>query len=111
MFLVFCRRGICLIVDFHNHFYPKAYIDELKRVKGYASFSKDEKGRLLIQYAGDYNIVVGPHVNLGDRIKAMNKHEIDLQGAYSNDAQRGARGSDERYKISSSGERWFRRDS
>jgi aminocarboxymuconate-semialdehyde decarboxylase len=68
-----------MIVDFHNHFYPRAYIDELKRVKGYASFSKDEKGRLLIQYAGDYNIVVGPHVNIEDRVKAMNKYEIDLQ--------------------------------
>jgi aminocarboxymuconate-semialdehyde decarboxylase len=68
-----------LIIDFHNHFYPKAYIDELKRVKGYASVSKDEKGRLLIQYTGDYNIVVGPHINLKDRIKAMQKYEIDLQ--------------------------------
>jgi aminocarboxymuconate-semialdehyde decarboxylase len=68
-----------LIVDFHNHFYPKAYIDELKRAKGYASVSKDEKGRLLIQYTGDYNIIVGPHINLKDRIKAMEKYEIDLQ--------------------------------
>jgi len=68
-----------LIVDFHNHFYPKAYIDELKRAKGYASVSKDEKGRLLIQYTGDYNIIVGPHINLEDRIKAMDKYGIDLQ--------------------------------
>jgi aminocarboxymuconate-semialdehyde decarboxylase len=68
-----------LIVDFHNHFYPKAYIEELKSGKGYASVLKDEKGRLLIEYAGDYNVVVGPHINLEDRIKAMQKHEIDLQ--------------------------------
>jgi len=68
-----------LIVDFHNHFYPKAYIDELKREKGYASVFKDEKGRLLIQYTGDYNIIVGPHINLQDRIKAMDKYKIDLQ--------------------------------
>ena len=68
-----------MIIDFHNHFYPKAYIDELKREKGYASVSKDEKGRLLIQYTGDYNIIVGPHVNLEDRIKAMNNNGIDLQ--------------------------------
>jgi aminocarboxymuconate-semialdehyde decarboxylase len=51
----------------------------LKKVKGYASVSKDEKGRLLLQYTGDYNIVVGPHINLEDRIKAMQKYEIDLQ--------------------------------
>ena len=68
-----------MIIDFHNHFYPKAYIDELKRVKGYASVSKDEEGRFRIQYAGDYNIIVGPHLNLEDRIKAMQKYGIDLQ--------------------------------
>jgi len=30
-----------LIIDFHNHFYPGAYVDELKREKGYASVSTD----------------------------------------------------------------------
>jgi aminocarboxymuconate-semialdehyde decarboxylase len=68
-----------LIIDFHNHFYPKAYLVELNRAKGYASVSKDERGRLLIKYAGDYNIVVGPHTNLEDRVKAMQKHGIDMQ--------------------------------
>jgi aminocarboxymuconate-semialdehyde decarboxylase len=68
-----------LIIDFHNHFYPKAYLDELKRVKGYASVSKDEEGRLLIHYAGDYNIVVKPHVKLTERVKAMDKYGVDLQ--------------------------------
>jgi predicted TIM-barrel fold metal-dependent hydrolase len=70
---------ISLIVDFHNHFYPKPYIDELKRREGYASVEKDSVGRLLIRYVGDYNIVVGPHVNLDDRIRAMDKHGIDMQ--------------------------------
>jgi hypothetical protein len=32
-----------MIVDFHNHFYPKAYMDELKREKGYASILKGRK--------------------------------------------------------------------
>ncbi len=68
-----------MIIDFHNHFYPKAYIDELKREKGYASVSKDEKGRLLIHYTGDYNVIVGGHINIKDRIKAMDRCNIDLQ--------------------------------
>jgi aminocarboxymuconate-semialdehyde decarboxylase len=68
-----------LIIDFHNHFYPKAYLDELKRGKGYASVEEDEQGRLLVRYVGDYNIVVGPHVNPEDRLKAMNKCDIDMQ--------------------------------
>ena len=66
-------------IDIHNHFYPGAYIDELKRGEGYASVSKDEHGRLLIHYVGDYNIVVGPHVKIEDRLKAMDRHGIDLQ--------------------------------
>ena len=68
-----------MIIDFHNHFYPGAYIDELKREKGYASVSKDEQGRLLIHYVGDYNIVVGPHVNLEDRLEAMDRYDVDMQ--------------------------------
>jgi len=68
-----------LIIDFHNHFYPKAYIEELKREKGYASVSKDGQGRLLIHYTGDYNIVVGPHINLLDRLEAMDRCGVDMQ--------------------------------
>ena len=68
-----------MIVDFHNHFYPQSYLDELKRGKGYASLKTDTQGRLLIEYTGDYNVVVGPHVNLEDRVKAMDKVGIDVQ--------------------------------
>jgi len=68
-----------LIIDFHNHFYPEAYLDELKRRKGYASVERDQQGRLLIHYAGDYNIVVGPHVDPEDRLKAMDRYGVDMQ--------------------------------
>jgi len=68
-----------LIIDFHNHFYPKAYLDELERGKGYASVGTDEHGRMLIHYTGDYNIVVEPHIKLGDRIKAMDRCGVDMQ--------------------------------
>jgi len=68
-----------LIVDFHSHFYPEAYMNELKKEKGYANLRKDPQGRLLLEYTGDYNIVVGPHVKLEDRLKAMDKAGIDMQ--------------------------------
>lgn len=68
-----------LIIDFHNHFYPRAYLDELRRGKGYASVEEDGQGRLLVRYVGDYNIIVGPHINPEDRIEAMNKCGIDMQ--------------------------------
>lgn len=66
-------------IDFHNHFYPRAYIDELKREKGYARVSSDEHGRLLIHYTGDYNVVVGPHIDIEHRLKDMNRTDIDMQ--------------------------------
>jgi len=68
-----------LIIDFHNHFYPGAYVDELKREKGYASVSTDPKGRLLIHYTGDYNVVVGPHIDIEHRLKDMDRTGIDMQ--------------------------------
>jgi aminocarboxymuconate-semialdehyde decarboxylase len=69
-----------LVVDFHNHFYPKSYIDELKSGdEQYARITSDERGRMLINYPGDYNVVLGPHVNLQDRISAMDQNGIDIE--------------------------------
>ncbi len=67
------------VVDFHNHFYPPGYVRELRNGKGYASMTKDASGQLITQYAGDYNIVVGPHIDLEDRLPDMKKFGIDLQ--------------------------------
>ncbi len=66
-------------IDLHNHFYPKAYMDELSRGRGYARVEEDGQGRLLIHYEGDYNIVVGPHVDIGDRLEAMDRCGIEMQ--------------------------------
>ncbi|MHB1908933.1 MAG: amidohydrolase family protein [Nitrososphaerales archaeon] len=68
-----------LTVDFHNHYYPKSYVTELKKGIGYARMRVDEHGRLLAEYTGDYNIVVGPHINLEDRIQAMKRCGIDME--------------------------------
>ncbi len=68
-----------MIIDFHNHFYPGAYIEELKKEKGYASVSTDPQGRLLIHYTGDYNVVVGPHIDLEHRLRDMDRTGIDMQ--------------------------------
>jgi len=75
--VVVCEKS--LNIDFHNHFYPDAYIQELKREKGYASVSTDNQGRLLIHYTGDYNVVVGPHIDINHRLKDMDRNDIDMQ--------------------------------
>ena len=66
-------------IDVHNHFYPKAYLDELSKGGGYARVEKDEWGRLLVHYEGDYNIVVGPHVDIEERLRAMDRCGVEMQ--------------------------------
>lgn len=68
-----------MIIDFHNHFYPEGYVRELNSGEGYARVSTDSAGREIIEYTGDYNVVVGPHVRLEDRLKAMDEYGIDMQ--------------------------------
>jgi aminocarboxymuconate-semialdehyde decarboxylase len=65
------------MIDFHSHFYPKAYMDELSKPGGYARVEKDKQGRLLIHYEGDYNVVVGPHVDISDRLADMDRHGVE----------------------------------
>jgi hypothetical protein len=36
------------MIDFHNHFYPKEYMDELSKPGGYARVERDKHGRLLV---------------------------------------------------------------
>jgi aminocarboxymuconate-semialdehyde decarboxylase len=66
-------------IDLHNHFYPEAYMKELGKGGGYARVEKDGQGRLLIHYEGDYNIVVGPHIDIGDRLEAMDRCGVEMQ--------------------------------
>jgi len=54
-------------------------MNELKKQEGYARSSIDSKGRLLIQYTGDYNVVADSHVDLDARLKAMDKAGVDMQ--------------------------------
>lgn len=68
-----------MIIDIHNHFYPMSYIESLRENKGYASVKYDSQGRLIIQYEGDYNIIVRSHIDISDRLKVMDKFGIDMQ--------------------------------
>lgn len=69
------------VIDFHSHFYPASYIRELKQAspEDYGRVTVDREGREIIRYAGDYNVVVGPHVKLEERLTAMKKNGIDMQ--------------------------------
>jgi aminocarboxymuconate-semialdehyde decarboxylase len=53
-------------------------MDELSKTSGYARVERDEHKRLLVHYKGDYNIVVGPHIDIDARLKAMDRCGIDM---------------------------------
>jgi aminocarboxymuconate-semialdehyde decarboxylase len=67
-----------MIIDWHNHFYPDPYIKGLAKESTYAKVEKDKQDRLLVHYEGDYNIVVGPHIDIEERLKGMDKAGIDI---------------------------------
>jgi aminocarboxymuconate-semialdehyde decarboxylase len=66
-----------LAIDFHNHFYPSKYLEELSKPGGYARVEKDAEGRLLVHYEGDYNVIVGPHIDLSERLRDMDRCGVE----------------------------------
>ena len=66
-----------MAIDFHNHFYPSKYLEELSKPGGYARVEKDAEGRLLVHYEGDYNVIVGPHIDLSERLRDMDKCGVE----------------------------------
>ena len=67
-----------MIVDFHNHYYPEAYLDELRTGRTNARVEHDTEGRTLVHYPGDYNVVARGHRDLDERIRAMDDAGVDM---------------------------------
>jgi aminocarboxymuconate-semialdehyde decarboxylase len=68
-----------MIVDFHNHYYPEVYLKELEKGATRARLERDGRGRLLLHYPGDYNVVVDGHRSIAERLRVMDEHGIDVQ--------------------------------
>lgn len=67
-----------MIIDFHNHYYPDAYLHELERGNTNARVERDAHGRMLVHYPGDYNVVARGHRDLEERIRAMDEAGVDM---------------------------------
>jgi aminocarboxymuconate-semialdehyde decarboxylase len=50
-----------MIIDFHNHFYPPAYLDALSSGASRVQVTIDDDGNPRLHYPGDYNIAVRGH--------------------------------------------------
>ncbi|MEX0974133.1 MAG: amidohydrolase family protein [Bacillota bacterium] len=68
-----------MIIDVHNHFYPKAYLDAVKKGDCVAKAAKDASGNLLVVYEGDFNVVDRGHADAAFRVEEIKRHGIDLQ--------------------------------
>ena len=68
-----------MVIDFHNHFYPREYLDALQAGGSRVRISIDADGNPLLHYPGDYNIAVRGHRDIAYRDEVMRQHGVDRQ--------------------------------
>jgi aminocarboxymuconate-semialdehyde decarboxylase len=67
------------VIDFHNHYYPPAYLEALRNGKSSVRVTLDAEGNPLLHYPGDYNIVVRGHRDLDFRQEVLARSGVDMQ--------------------------------
>ena len=68
-----------MIIDFHNHYYPPAYLEALRTGPSNVGVTFDEKGNPLLHYPGDYNIAVRGHRDIEYREQVLEEAGIAKQ--------------------------------
>ena len=68
-----------MIIDFHNHYYPPAYLEELRSGPSNVTVAFDDDGNPLLHYPGDYNIVVPGHRDIEYREQVLREAGVDHQ--------------------------------
>lgn len=69
------------IVDFHNHFYPPAYVNALKAAgtESPVRVTHDDEGNPCVHYPGDYNILVPGHRDIDYRQRVLDERGVTTQ--------------------------------
>jgi aminocarboxymuconate-semialdehyde decarboxylase len=67
------------IIDFHNHYYPPAYLDALERGPSTVRITRDAAGNPCVHYPGDYNVCVPGHRDIDYREQVLREAGIDTQ--------------------------------
>ncbi len=67
------------IVDFHNHYYPPAYLDALERGPSAVRVTRDAAGNPCVHYPGDYNVCVPGHRDIDYREQVLRDAGVDTQ--------------------------------
>jgi aminocarboxymuconate-semialdehyde decarboxylase len=67
------------IIDFHNHYYPPAYLEALWAGPTSATIRTDEFGNPVVEYPGDYNVIVRGHRDIAYREEVLTEEAVDMQ--------------------------------
>jgi aminocarboxymuconate-semialdehyde decarboxylase len=67
------------IVDFHNHYYPPAYLEAVERGPSNIRFERDDEGNPVLHYPGDYNVIVPGHRDIAFRQRVLDQTGVDMQ--------------------------------
>ncbi len=67
------------IIDFHNHYYPPAYLEALRAGPSAVKVTVDDDGNPRLHYPGDYNVAVRGHRDIDYRERVLAEHDVDTQ--------------------------------
>jgi aminocarboxymuconate-semialdehyde decarboxylase len=67
------------IIDFHNHYYPPAYLDALRTGSSTVRVTIDTDGNPCLHYPGDYNVAVPGHRDIDYREQVLIESGVDTQ--------------------------------
>ena len=67
------------VIDFHNHYYPPAYLDALRAGPSTVKVTIDADGNPCLHYPGDYNVAVPGHRDIDYRERVLKEHNVDTQ--------------------------------
>lgn len=68
-----------MIIDFHNHYYPSRYLDEIRERGSHFTVTTDADGNPVLHSPGDYNVLVPGHRNLDVRERVLEEAGVAKQ--------------------------------
>lgn len=68
-----------MILDFHNHYFPPAFLDAIREGGSAFSVTTDDEGNPVLHSPGDYNVLVPGHRDLDHREAVLEEAGVDMQ--------------------------------